>query len=244
MSTYLNRASPAAGQRWLQQLVNRVQLFWQPWGEPQLRQAGTRKQQGKTREIHAYVKPNTDFTAASTWWKQCSLWPVCVFWRSGLWFACPCSVLLWKNLLPQPDPGGMTLTFRWQFRVLGLQLQHMLNAQTALITTISAIYFQAILSTCSIFHWVQSSWSPKSGSLSFLSWIFSDSHSHRRPDTPDLATLTVWFWVVIPGQKRDLKWSRADEGQKLAQGRQRDEQQAWWQWRWGQLDERWGRKAV
>lgn len=116
----------------------------------------------------------------------------------------------------------MTLTFRWQFRVLGLQLQHMLNAQTPLITTISAIYFQAILSTCSIFHWVQSSWSPKLGSLSFLSWIFSDSHSHRRPESPDLATLTVWSWVVIPGQKRDLKWSRADEGQKLAQGRQRD----------------------
>lgn len=83
----------------------------------------------------------------------------------------------------------MSLTFRWQFRVLGLQLEHALNAQTAITTVTSVIYFQAILSAFSIFCQMQFSWLPKSGSLSFLLWLFLACHSHKRQIPPQISQL-------------------------------------------------------
>lgn len=57
---------------------------------PNSGKVGTRKRQGRTREIHMYVKPNTDFTCSKGLVE--AMQPLTQLY--GLYFPCPCSVLL------------------------------------------------------------------------------------------------------------------------------------------------------
>lgn len=90
---------------------------------------------------------------------------------------------------------------------------------------------------------MQFSWLPKSGSLTFVA-VFSLLFTQRSYSSPNLPVLMVWVQVMMPGQQQSLKRSCAHVWQDLARGRQRDEEQAWWQWRWGQMGKKQGTKVV
>lgn len=113
-------------------------------------------------------------------------------------------------------PRGMNLTFRYDNVVCrGFSYRtHYVSCVTAIIPLILVIYFQVILFTCFIIHQMKFSWLPRPGRLSFLfSWLFSDPHSGRRPNsTPDLTMLSEWLQVVIPGQRQRLKSSHRAGG--------------------------------